>query len=43
MENLSDYDKAMRILEFISEDSADYYENLGYFINDNPEIAPITA
>lgn len=43
MENLSDYDRAMRILEFISEDPSAYYESLGYFINDNPEIAPIPA
>lgn len=43
MEDLSDFDRAMRILEFISEDPSEYYENLGHFINDNPDIAPITA
>lgn len=42
MEKFTSYDRALKILELISEDPYHYYQSLSNFINDNEGIVPLT-
>jgi len=43
MESLTDHDKAILLLTIISEDPVEYYKGLKFFVEDNPNIAPLSA